>query len=451
MEYDPTRPPMREQANFEKYFDVEMLSMAMEGYANRRDAAVLRKRALLFFVEFSQKERDVFIPYLALSYFDRFSSREALQVYELELNVVCCLFLASKMRNNSFSVHLFLTSMPNLNINKDLILEMEARILNALEWRMCSVTALCFVGYFIQMIPVDMRPSPRIVKEIVIQAAGDIDITQYRPSVIAASGVFIASSVRFPERFHECFDSFSSSSRVNMGDLSKCTELIREICRKKHIFGVKSQAREASSSRSNAFHGPGKETVAESSQTMEEIETRPGNEPVPEITETIEEVIPRRPGKEPLVENEISEVIPDELKSEWTQLMEKTGRGGPGQAPTQEISEITEEPQPQPVSKNENFELKWEIPEITEEPQPQPDSENENFELKWISDDDGSKAMEDFFLTISSVAAERGSEPEDTDKHSTDIGGRGDRQHSTDSDARSYNNTSSLFKCCKLV
>ncbi|KAK0602270.1 hypothetical protein LWI29_031897 [Acer saccharum] len=445
MEYNPTRPPVREQANFEKYFDVETLSMAMEGYANRRDAAVLRKRALLFLVEFSQKERDVFIPYLALSYFDRFSSREALQVYELELNVVCCLFLASKMRNNSFSVHLFLTTMPNLNINKDLILEMEARILNALEWRMCSVTALCFVGYFTQMILVDIRPSPRIVKEIIIQAASDIDSTRYRPSVIAASGVFIASSVRFPERFHECFDSISSSNRVNMGDVSKCTELIREICRKKHIFG------EAPSSSSSTFHRPRKEPVAESSQTMEEIETRHGNEPVPEITETIEEVIARRPGKEPLVENEISEGISEELKSEWVQLMEEVGRGGPGQAPTQEISEITEEPQPQPVSKNENFELKWEIPEITEEPQPQPDSENENFELKWIIDDDGSKAMDDFFLTISSVATERGSEPEDTDRHSTEIGGRGDRQHSTDSDARSYKNTSSLFKCCKLL
>ncbi|KAK3199288.1 hypothetical protein Dsin_022703 [Dipteronia sinensis] len=110
MEYDPTRPQVREQENFDKYFDVETISMAMEGYVNRRDAAVLRKRALLFLVEFSQKERDVFIPYLALCYFDRFSSREALRVYELELAVVCCLFLASKMRNNSFSVHLFLVS-----------------------------------------------------------------------------------------------------------------------------------------------------------------------------------------------------------------------------------------------------------------------------------------------------------------------------------------------------
>ncbi|KAK2639267.1 hypothetical protein Ddye_027062 [Dipteronia dyeriana] len=349
---------------------------------------------------------------------------------------------------------------------------MEARILNALEWRMRSVNALCFVEYFTRMIPVAMRPSPRIVKEIIIQAAGDIDSTRYRPSVIAATGVFVASSVRFPKRFNECFDSFSSNNRVNMGDLSKCTELIREICRKKHIFGVTSQAGEASSSSSSAFCRPGKEPVAESSQTMEEIETIPGNEPVPEssrtmeeietrprnepvheVTQTIEEVIPRRPGKEPLVENEISEVISEELESEWMQLMEEVGSGGTGKAPTQEISEITEEsqPQPQPVRENENFEFKWEFPEITQEPQPQPDSENENFELKWISDEDGSTAVDNFFQTISPVAAERGSEPEDTDRHSTDIGGRGHRQHSTESDGRSYNKTSSLFRCCKLL
>ncbi|KAK3199290.1 hypothetical protein Dsin_022705 [Dipteronia sinensis] len=136
-------------------------------------------------------------------------------------------------------------------------------------------------------------------------------------------------------------DEISLISLLIQGDLSKCTELIREICRKKHIFGVPSQAGEASSSSSSAFHRPGKEPVAESSRTMEEIETRPGNELVPEITETIEEVIPRRPGKEPLVENEISEVIPEELKSEWMQLMEEAGTGEPGKAPTLGDNEAT--------------------------------------------------------------------------------------------------------------
>ncbi|KAK0602287.1 hypothetical protein LWI29_032010 [Acer saccharum] len=117
---------------------------------------------------------------------------------------------------------------------------MEAWILNALEGRMRPVNALCFVGYFTEMILDDMRPSPRIVKDIIIQAAGNIDSTRYRSSVIAASGVFIASSGQFPERFNECFDSFSSFNRVNM---------------------------------LKRFHRPGKEPVAENSQTIEEVET----------------------------------------------------------------------------------------------------------------------------------------------------------------------------------
>ncbi|KAK3199434.1 hypothetical protein Dsin_022849 [Dipteronia sinensis] len=156
-----------------------------------------------------------------------------------------------------------------------------------LRGRIHPVNALCFVGYFTEMIPDDMCPSPRIVKEIIIQSSGNIDSTQYRPSVISASCVLIASSVRFPERFNECLDCFSPCNRVNMGDLSKCTELILEICRKIHIFGVTSLAGEASSSSSSAFDRPGKEPVAESSRTMEEIETRPGKEPAVEISEEL--------------------------------------------------------------------------------------------------------------------------------------------------------------------
>ncbi|KAK1584396.1 hypothetical protein Q3G72_032670 [Acer saccharum] len=128
---------------------------------------------------------------------------------------------------------------------------MEAWILNALEGRMRPVNALCFVGYFTEMILDDMRPSPRIVKEIIIQAAGNIDSTRYRSSVIAASGVFIASSGG-PKSMHG----------NDLGDLQKETYFRSNISSWRSI---KLQLKR--------FHRPGKEPVAENSQTIEEVET----------------------------------------------------------------------------------------------------------------------------------------------------------------------------------
>ncbi|KAH7544231.1 hypothetical protein JRO89_XS15G0133100 [Xanthoceras sorbifolium] len=443
MEYDPTSPLVRERAAFERYFAEETNSMAVEGYANRLDASILRKRALILLDRLSKKEKDASIAYLALSYFDRFLSREELKVEDLDLAVICCLFLASKMRNNSFSVHLFLTTTPDVIVNQELILEMETRILNALDWRLRSVNALCFVGYFIQLLQADLRPSPKMVNEIIVQAESDIDFTQYRPSVIAASATFTASSIQFPGRFQECLDSFMSCDHVNMVDLNKCTEMIKGICKKKHVLGATFQDGAASSS-SSAFHRPIQEAMHESSETMEEIERRPekeivpesleimaeieripGKEAVPESSETIEE-IPRRPGKEPIEE---SLEMTEEIQSDWETLMEDARRG-PRKAPTQEISEITEEPE----SEDEKNMM--------------------NFQIKWITDEEERLARDYFRLSVethassvdvSSVAAERGSNPDDTDRYSypddTD-------RHSTQSD--NGDNTSSVCKCFQL-
>ena len=131
----------------------------------------------------------------------------------LKLFVLCCLTLAWKMRIRAFNVEMFLViefihfiwMVPmiirvflstNLHafdfalsfqqeerkfqFDSNHVRIMELYILDALEWRMRSLTAICFSGYFIQLIshpPLSRYLKPQFVYQIIIRAqAGFIQI-----------------------------------------------------------------------------------------------------------------------------------------------------------------------------------------------------------------------------------------------------------------------------------
>ncbi|XP_052171629.1 uncharacterized protein LOC127787605 [Diospyros lotus] len=88
------------------------------------------------------------------------------------------------------------------------IMTMEMKILDTLEWRMRSLTAIAFTDYFFPHFAVkdDVKPIEKFTRQrilqTVIQVQGDMKFTKFRPSTIAASAILCASFKSYPDTFH---------------------------------------------------------------------------------------------------------------------------------------------------------------------------------------------------------------------------------------------------------
>ncbi|KAB5530178.1 hypothetical protein DKX38_020259 [Salix brachista] len=99
------------------------------------------------------------------------------------------------------------------------IQKMEVLILGALNWRMRSVTPFSFISFFISLFKPEDPPLKQALKarasEIIFKAQNDINLWEFKPSLIAASALLYASQELFPMQFL-CFrKAISNCSYVN--------------------------------------------------------------------------------------------------------------------------------------------------------------------------------------------------------------------------------------------
>ncbi|XP_057955643.1 putative cyclin-D6-1 [Malania oleifera] len=227
MDYDPRNPLLTHDIQpFRRFFNVESQFMAAEGYSQNAHSIRLRNHALHTIEKHSKCENfDAFIPYLAMNYFDRFISRHEVLRVHWELLPICCLTLAWKMRINSFSVTRFLTDR-GLNTDRRDILRTEFEILNGLQWRMRSLTPICFVDYFLSLVtPSTPALSRRNVNKIIVRVHADIKLTRFKPSTVAAASIiFAASSKLFPPEFSKLKQAILSCQFVQKEEVERCMD-----------------------------------------------------------------------------------------------------------------------------------------------------------------------------------------------------------------------------------
>ncbi|GFZ04870.1 hypothetical protein Acr_17g0004420 [Actinidia rufa] len=138
--YDPNLR-LNELQPFRKLFEIESEYMASQGYyQNERFAALRQFRRIIS----KCNPFDAFVPFLAMSYFDRFVSSHNLP--------------------------------EEIKFDSKLVRKMELYILNALEWRMRSLTAIGFSGYFVPLlgIPSMMQPVQPVYQIIIRAQAGGV-------------------------------------------------------------------------------------------------------------------------------------------------------------------------------------------------------------------------------------------------------------------------------------
>ncbi|CAK9160181.1 unnamed protein product [Ilex paraguariensis] len=121
--------------------------------------------------------------------------------------------------------HGYLEIMYNINLQKlREIQRMEFLIISALDWRLRSITPLCFLGFFISLLNINDQHSEQVLKfkaeKIVFRMHRDIEYTQFKPSIIAASAVLAIAKTM--ARYSDFKEAILSSNFVNRGDLKNC-------------------------------------------------------------------------------------------------------------------------------------------------------------------------------------------------------------------------------------
>ncbi|EXC05017.1 Putative cyclin-D6-1 [Morus notabilis] len=212
VDYDPNNPlpdlspaPELGKQGVERFLNAEASSMAASGYLDDRFAPVWRERAVIVIFNVSRQEHfEPFIPYLAMNYFDRYISREKkIPAQNPELRAV----------------------MPWE------FLTMELHIVKGLDWRMCSVTALCFVQFFAPYFESTYGFRRRTINEIIIQSQNDYLMSRFRPSVIAASALLAASSFLYAEQFESFLEKIASQIIFRKEEVLKCMENLIDMCK----------------------------------------------------------------------------------------------------------------------------------------------------------------------------------------------------------------------------
>ncbi|CAK9160182.1 unnamed protein product [Ilex paraguariensis] len=214
----------------QQLFQQEVEHMAAEGFSQNQAAIFQRKRAEFLIREYSDFDYDPFVPFLALTNFDRYVSRYTLPDRTpddyLELFAITCVVISWRIRSENFRLGEYL-ELNNINHPKlPEIQKMETLINSGLDWRPRSITALCFLSFFISLLNINEQHSEQDLKykalKIVFRMHRDIKYTQFRPSIIAASAVLAISKTM--GRYSDFKEAIVSSQFVNrvMGDLKKC-------------------------------------------------------------------------------------------------------------------------------------------------------------------------------------------------------------------------------------
>ncbi|KAE9590664.1 hypothetical protein Lal_00023152 [Lupinus albus] len=194
-------PNLREREALRRYFETESDFMPEKDFYTDPSNINIRKLAVsTIATHWKDTDMDAFIPFLAINYFDRFVSRNQVLDAEIGLVTICCLTIAAKMRTKSFSVSYFLEDR-SVVFTEAKIRKMELHILDSLGWRMRPVTPFTFLDYFNPTFGRIGGFRRRSINEIIVQAQGEDDFIEYKPSQIAYSSFLAATHILYPLKF----------------------------------------------------------------------------------------------------------------------------------------------------------------------------------------------------------------------------------------------------------
>lgn len=172
--------------------------------------------------------------YLAVTYFDRFLVKRSFdrkKSWAIHLLSIACISLASKMEECIVPM-LSEYQYDNKRFCSDTTQKMELLILSTLEWNMNSITPFSYLSSFIYMLGQEYKEEISMSKAVgfIFAILDDVNLVDFRPSIIAAAAVLAAYNERLEKELVESeLTIFSSSFKsLNIADLLSCYNLMME-------------------------------------------------------------------------------------------------------------------------------------------------------------------------------------------------------------------------------
>ncbi|XP_058187040.1 cyclin-D5-1-like [Rhododendron vialii] len=174
---------------------------------------------------------------LSLTYFDRFLSKRSIRngiLWAIQLLSVACLSLAAKMEEPNApklsKYHVSGIEFPSNGIHK-----MELMVLTTLEWKLGSITPFAYLNYFTAKFCIDFKDcKPQelasTATELILAVPKEINLIDFRPSVIAFAAILAASDDQLTRNAMEIKMSvIPSLGSLPKDDVHSCYNLMLEI------------------------------------------------------------------------------------------------------------------------------------------------------------------------------------------------------------------------------
>ncbi|KAJ7966532.1 Cyclin-D5-1 [Quillaja saponaria] len=197
------------------------------------------RRARLEAISWILKSRATFdfrfqTAYLSVTYFDQFLCRRSIdseKAWAIRLLSVACLSLAAKMEEcNSPALSAF--QLEDYTFESKVIQRMELLVLTTLEWKMGFISPFDFLPYFITKFFTEPSPGNLMsrIMPLILAIMKEVNIMDYRPSVIAAAATLVALNQQLTRKAVELkMSSIPHSGLLQTEDVFLCYDFIRKV------------------------------------------------------------------------------------------------------------------------------------------------------------------------------------------------------------------------------
>ncbi|XP_060969442.1 uncharacterized protein LOC133036732 [Cannabis sativa] len=166
---------------------------------------------------------DAWIPYLAANIFNLYVCREKVDHENertIDLITLSCLSIAWKSREKDFSIRMLKAKYKKLHtITQNMCLDMEFQILDALGSTPRSLrilTPIIFSHYFASIVKMNYSPHEHdaLFCEIIVQCQSEYWVAKLRPSLIAALGALVISTLFSLKVFNKFYKALEKNQFI---------------------------------------------------------------------------------------------------------------------------------------------------------------------------------------------------------------------------------------------
>ncbi|XP_050218677.1 uncharacterized protein LOC126669285 [Mercurialis annua] len=225
-----------QRAALRKWMTAESQALNVQAFTNP-DVLKIRARVAEFITQQNRNNDPykAFIRYVALGFFDRFISRDTmpnfkngLDVYNIRLVGICCLFIALKMRDKTLDIKAFMQKRANLYLNANDINMVGSRILKVIGPPTDCANPLFYITSLLSLVgELDISNKLNAIR-LIMNSEKEIDITQFAPSTIAAAAIIMTVSSISSEKFEKSMSIFTGRDiGMTLSIIGECTMAIR--------------------------------------------------------------------------------------------------------------------------------------------------------------------------------------------------------------------------------